>query len=45
MYRFYNANSGAHFYTINAAERDFVIQTYKDFQYEGPMYYAWTTAQ
>ena len=24
-------------------ERDFVIQVHKDFQYEGPMYYAWTS--
>ena len=45
IYRFYNATTGAHFYTISAAERDFVIQVHKAFRYEGPMYYAWTTAQ
>ena len=43
IYRFYNATTGAHFYTISAAERDFVIQVHTDFRYEGPMYHAWTT--
>ena len=43
MYRFFNTSNGAHFYTISAGERDFVIGTYPVFKFEGPAYYAWTT--
>ncbi len=45
IYRFYNPTSGAHFYTISAAERDFLVQNNRSFAYEGPVYYTWTTAQ
>jgi len=33
-----------HFYTINPAERDYVIATLPDFHYEGPTWYAQTGA-
>lgn len=35
VYRFYNATSGAHFYTNSVLERDYVIATYPVFKYEG----------
>ncbi len=44
VYRFYNRQSGAHFYTIALAERDRVVASYPQFAYEGPMFGAWTTA-
>ena len=42
VYRFYNTATGAHFYTNNALERDFVIATYPVFKYEGPAFTAVT---
>ena len=44
VYRFYNVKTGAHFYTASAGERDFVIQTYPDFQYENVAFYAYAAA-
>ena len=41
VYRFYNAKTGAHFYTANAGERDYVIRTYPDFSYENVAFYAY----
>lgn len=41
VYRFYNATTGAHFYTASAAERDFVIRTYPQFAYENIAFYAY----
>ncbi|GAA4425598.1 trypsin-like peptidase domain-containing protein [Acidovorax lacteus] len=41
VYRFYNSSTGAHFFTTNAAERDFVIQTYPQFAYENIAFYAY----
>lgn len=41
VYRFFNAKTGAHFFTSNAAERDFVIRTYPDFAYENIAFYAY----
>lgn len=41
VYRFYNVKTGAHFYTISAPERDFVISAYPDFQYENAVFYAY----
>lgn len=41
IYRFFNVQTGAHFFTANAAERDFVIQTYPQFQYENIAFYAY----
>ena len=38
MYRFYNTNTGVHFYTTSEAERDHVRATYDQFNYEGPVF-------
>ncbi|WP_326543102.1 trypsin-like peptidase domain-containing protein [Pseudorhodoferax sp.] len=43
VYRFYNLSTGAHFYTMNTAERDYVIASYPSFLYEGPNFYAYNT--
>lgn len=45
VYRFYNPNTNAHFYTISATDRDFLInnQSTYGFGYEGVSFYAWTT--
>ena len=40
VFRFYNTQTGTHFYTINQAERDIVLVRYPQFAYEGPAYYA-----
>jgi uncharacterized protein (DUF1800 family) len=40
--RFYNLSTGTHFYTISAAERDYVIAHYPVFIYEGPVFTAYT---
>ena len=42
VYRFYNAQTGALFYTNNAAERDFVLASMPAFQYENAAFYAYT---
>lgn len=39
LYRLYNQETQTHFYTVNEAERDFVINTYSQYQYEGIAYY------
>jgi len=39
IYRFFNANTGAHFYTPSATERDAVENNLSDFQSEGIAYY------
>lgn len=43
VYRFYNKTTGAHFFTISVAERDFVISNNLNFNYEGPAFYAYAT--
>ena len=43
LFRFYNNQTGAHFYTTSASERDHVIQTYPQFIYEGVAYYVYTS--
>lgn len=40
VFRFYNATTGAHFYTNSVAERDFVISRLPEFAYEGPRFQA-----
>lgn len=44
VFRFFNRDTGAHFYTINQTERDFVSATYPAFLYEGPIWYAQTAS-
>lgn len=42
IYRFYNQNTGSHFYTGSAAERDHVMATWSAlFTYEGPAFYVY----
>lgn len=41
VYRFFNTATGAHFFTSNAGERDYVIRTYPTFNYEGTAFYAY----
>ena len=41
VFRFYNTQTGTHFYTISQAERDIVLVRYPQFAYEGPAYYAY----
>jgi hypothetical protein len=43
VYRFYNASTGAHFFTSSAAERDGVIAGNPLFNYEGVAFYAYGT--
>jgi len=38
-YRFFNTNTQAHFFTVNATERDNVIATLPFLSYEGPAFY------
>ena len=45
VFRFFNTQTGTHFYTINQAERDLVLAKYGQFLYEGPAYYAYPTTQ
>lgn len=44
IYRFYNTATGAHFFTANRAERDYVIATYPQFKYESEAFYAYASA-
>jgi lysyl endopeptidase len=43
VYRFYNATTGAHFFTSSPAERDGVIAGNPSFNYEGVAFYAYGT--
>jgi len=45
VYRFVNMNTGEHFYTINEAERNAVVQNYNWFRYEGIGFYAYPIQQ
>lgn len=45
VYRFLNRQTGAHFYTIDTAERDLVIATMPQFNYEGQAFLVSPTAQ
>ncbi len=40
VFRFYNTATGTHFYTIEAAERDQILQRFPSFAYEGVAFYA-----
>ena len=44
VYRFYNRQTGAHFYTISTVERDTVINTLPQYSYEGQVWYARTAS-
>lgn len=44
VYRFYNTKTGAHFYTMSVPERDNIIASLKEFNYEGALFYAYAGA-
>lgn len=44
VYRFFNTNTGAHFFTMSIAERDHVKATYPFFTYEGTAFFAYPEA-
>ncbi len=41
VYRFFNASTGAHFFTTSVGERDYVASTLREFTYEGPVFFAY----
>lgn len=43
-FRFFNSQTGAHFYTVSTAERDSIIATLPQFVYEGPAFSASSVA-
>ncbi|NBC32949.1 MAG: hypothetical protein GVY13_09770 [Alphaproteobacteria bacterium] len=43
VFRFFNEDTGVHFYTINEDEKDFVIQNNDQFVFEGTGFHAWDT--
>ena len=45
VFRFYNASTGAHFFTLNSDERDNVLRNMPTFVYEGIAFYAYTSDQ
>jgi len=44
-YRFFNTQTGAHFYTVSEVERDQVVATLPQFRYEGPAFTVSATPQ
>src|SRR6187549_3261210 len=40
VYRFYNRDTGTHFYTVSLVERDSVIRAFPQFAYEGATFAA-----
>lgn len=43
VYRFFNNDTGVHFYTISDEEKDFVIENNEQFTFEGTGFHAWET--
>jgi hypothetical protein len=43
LFRFFNTNTGAHFFTTNVAERDMVLQRWPFFAYEGTAYQVYSS--
>ncbi len=41
VYRFYNRETGTHFYTLSVSERDGVVQAFPQFAYEGAAFAAY----
>lgn len=44
VYRFFNTETGAHLYTIDENEKDFVIDNLANYNFEGIKYYAFESA-
>lgn len=40
VYRFYNLNTGAHLYTMQEKEKNYIIDNFSDYSFEGIKYYA-----
>ena len=45
VYRFFNTNTGGHFYTIAEAERDAIIENLPNYNFEGVAYYGYESPQ
>ena len=43
VFRFFNTQTGTHFYTISTTDRDTVLARWPQFEYEGTVFYAYTT--
>gem|GEM_PF-2805885 len=43
VYRFFNTDSGSHFFTIDEAEKNHIIANYDWFRYEGEAWYAFSS--
>jgi len=41
VYRFYNTQTGTHFFTISESEKNYIIDTYPQFTFEGVAWYAY----
>lgn len=41
VFRFYNSNTGAHFFTVSTDERDYIQQNFPFFSYEGSKFLAY----
>ena len=44
IYRFFNTRTGTHFYTASSDERDHVLSAYKEYVYEGAVFYAYSSS-
>ena len=40
VYRFFNSNTGAHLFTMDEVEKDYIESTLDNYSYEGVAYYA-----
>ncbi len=45
VFRFFNIDTGTHFYTTSVSDRDTVLRLWPQFLYEGPKFYASITSQ
>lgn len=43
VYRFFNQDTGVHFYTINEEEKDNIIENLDQFSFEGTGFHAWNS--
>ena len=43
VYRFFNPTTGVHLYTTNEVEKDVIIESLANYEYEGVQYYAYAT--
>lgn len=41
LYRFFNQDTGVHFYTISGEEKEFIINNYDQYRFEGTGFHAW----